>query len=175
MNALERYSSLLEKIDIKIKRLEKKHRFFLTCHSGCSSCCKVPRTVLPIEAEYIRKYAKLDPMVYSDILTNAEKNNNCPFLIDDVCAIYKYRPIICRTHGLPLLYYFDHSHIKAVTHCELNFIEHGGSFQRSDILDMETINSELRQISELLKKGNERVFFGENYYLSQLKLTGTDD
>lgn len=175
MSAIGIYSLLLKKINLKIRSLEKNHRPYLTCHSGCSSCCKVPRTVLPIEAEYIKNHVKLDSLSYAKVLANAENSDNCPFLIDDLCSIYKYRPIICRTHGLPLLYYFEKSHKKAVTHCDLNFIEHGGSFREDDILDMETINSELIQINKLLKKGNERVFFGENDYLSQFKLTGTDE
>jgi Fe-S-cluster containining protein len=28
----------------------------------------------------------------------------CPFLLNGSCSVYAARPIICRTHGLPILY-----------------------------------------------------------------------
>ena len=34
---------------------------------------------------------------------NMEKGGRCPFLVNNLCCIYKYRPIICRTHGLAYL------------------------------------------------------------------------
>ena len=32
-----------------------------------------------------------------------KKGGACPFLINKKCAVYKYRPIICRVHGLAYL------------------------------------------------------------------------
>ena len=32
-----------------------------------------------------------------------QKGEQCPFLIENSCSIYPYRPIICRVHGLAYL------------------------------------------------------------------------
>ena len=33
-----------------------------------------------------------------------KKGEACPFLINKECSLYKYRPIICRVHGLAYIY-----------------------------------------------------------------------
>ena len=44
----------------------------------------------------------------------------CPMLIDDRCAIYESRPLICRTQGLPLLIEAEDG-LAEVDFCPLNF------------------------------------------------------
>ena len=44
---------------------------------------------------------------------------DCLFLIDGLCSIYESRPVICRTHGLRLLYMGADQW--ELSYCELNF------------------------------------------------------
>ncbi len=44
----------------------------------------------------------------------------CPLLVDDRCAVYESRPLICRTQGLPLLIAADDGE-QEVDFCPLNF------------------------------------------------------
>lgn len=44
----------------------------------------------------------------------------CPMLVDDRCAIYESRPLICRTQGLPLLLETEDGEAE-VDFCPLNF------------------------------------------------------
>jgi len=44
----------------------------------------------------------------------------CPLLVDDRCAIYSSRPLICRTQGLPLLLDTEDGG-QEVDFCPLNF------------------------------------------------------
>lgn len=64
------------------------------CKKGCSFCCSIPVQVTSIEAYYIAKMTN----------TKLNKNKNydttdmqCPLLLNDLCSVYKYRPLECRT------------------------------------------------------------------------------
>ena len=86
------------RVDQAAARLAEKHSERLQCKRGCSGCCVDGITVFEIEAENIRSN-------HTDLLENAEPHPNgaCAFL-DSVgaCRIYKDRPYVCRTQGLPL-------------------------------------------------------------------------
>jgi Fe-S-cluster containining protein len=49
-----------------------------------------------------------------------EQDSSCIFLKDHKCTIYASRPVICRTHGLPLLYANNEGEWE-LSACELNF------------------------------------------------------
>jgi Fe-S-cluster containining protein len=70
----------------------------------------------------------------------------CGFLDGDLCRIYPFRPIICRTHGLPIVFLDDASGELAweVSFCELNFRGQGPlEFTEDGLLNIEDINGEL--------------------------------
>ena len=89
-----------------IKKLEKLYAFmdelyafvgnFTPCRKGCSSCCRITVSISSLEAEYvqtnlvIRQTPNLDKKVFF--------GTPCPFLNDDACSIYEYRPFVCRRH-----------------------------------------------------------------------------
>jgi len=52
-------------------------------------------------------YIKLDNSTKIIIQNNVKsmvKGGSCPFLIDNKCSVYAYRPVVCRVHGLAYLY-----------------------------------------------------------------------
>jgi Fe-S-cluster containining protein len=75
----------------------------------------------------------------------------CGFLdADSGCQIYPFRPIICRTHGLPLVYWHEDSDPPGygVIFCDKNF-EAGQEieFTPDNTLDMDKINEKLARVN----------------------------
>lgn len=86
--------SKVEALGIIYKMLDKvmiEYSRQAYCKSGCKWCCNIALEILPIEAEYIQAHTdhkiNIQPM---------PKLDYCPFLIDNMCSIYKYRPFNCR-------------------------------------------------------------------------------
>ena len=97
------------------KNLVEHAEYNVECREGkgCSFCCAdVPVLVYWFEIIYIGHIMldELEPTAAVRIIKNitrnskeletdnpAEHKNKCPFLVDDACAIYKYRPLNCKT------------------------------------------------------------------------------
>jgi Fe-S-cluster containining protein len=66
------------------------------------------------------------------------------------CQIYPFRPIICRTHGLPLVYWHEESDPPeyGVIFCEENFeAAHTLRFGSENTLNMDEVNEKLARIN----------------------------
>lgn len=99
-NALNANISIYDKIEICYEQVDKilnilKESF--PCKPGCSFCCKHDVLITELEANYIslKTGIKLNMQKFSYF-----NHSNCPFLKDDFCSIYKYRPFICRTYHI---------------------------------------------------------------------------
>jgi hypothetical protein len=83
----------------------------ITCHAGCADCCRRRFSVTAIEAEVIAEgLASLPAATRAALATRATGGDPgvCPALeADGRCAIYASRPVICRTHGLPIRFAAD--------------------------------------------------------------------
>jgi Fe-S-cluster containining protein len=149
MNPKENYRDLRSRIDEKIKKLEELHGSDITCHSGCMACC-TNLTVFPVEFFAIQEDLKKTRTIQRASFFN--ESAPCGFLNEEgLCRIYPFRPIICRTHGLPILFLNDSQEDPAweVSFCELNFRNKTGiEFPDDTLLDIETINAELNHINE---------------------------
>jgi uncharacterized protein len=103
---LENYHRLLNKVDQLCEGITTLLGDALTCHAGCSSCC-IAISIFPVEAAALIEAAgKLPPYLYQQLkqqLSSTHAEDCCPLLVDDCCLLYQARPIICRTHGLPIL------------------------------------------------------------------------
>jgi Fe-S-cluster containining protein len=106
MDPLRNYFDLVSRVDELCQRIETDFRMHLACRKGCDACCR-HFSLFPVEAAAlvqaldsrgaeekgrIRSRARLAP-----------EEGPCPLLQDGACLLYEARPIICRTHGLPLL------------------------------------------------------------------------
>lgn len=103
---LENYRRLLEKVDQLCEGITTLLGDALTCYAGCSSCC-IGISVFPVEAAALIEAAgKLPDEQYQWLkqqLSLPSSDKHCPLLYDNCCLLYQARPIICRTHGLPIL------------------------------------------------------------------------
>lgn len=83
-------------------------RPFSACTQGCNHCCHRGTVIFKHEAERLaqvtgRKMAEVGIRTEQQMhLDNARHfNSPCPFLVDNVCSVYKHRPMSCRlTHAL---------------------------------------------------------------------------
>ena len=140
-----KYLKLRKTIDNLCDQLHSFHKNHMKCQKGCDFCC-MAYEVFPIELDYIQKSIKNE-----QIETGTSENASCIFLKDHVCQIYEHRPIICRTHGLPLLFMNDeHWELSA---CELNFTEFSNeNFTAENTFPQDKFNSQLFMLNKAYLK-----------------------
>lgn len=80
----------------------------MQCRVGCSRCCHQRFGVFEVEAHRLRtalaRLSRSDPALRERVRRQADDPaamDRCALLVDDRCAVYDERPLICRTHGLP--------------------------------------------------------------------------
>ena len=75
-------------------RVEEKS----VCKKGCSYCCHVDVGITIIEAQYIALNTghKYTPVKKRQHKGYHKTKTPCPFLVDDNCSIYEFRPLACR-------------------------------------------------------------------------------
>jgi len=77
--------------------LYKPFQHLTPCKSGCSHCCYIKIDVSSLEILNIKKNAK---SIVKNIPKGKKIGESCPFLKNDSCSIYKYRPFTCRRHQI---------------------------------------------------------------------------
>ena len=75
----------------------------LACHRGCAACCRTHTSipVTPIELVGISWHVteKIEGSTREKLQSQLQKHQSgeaCPFLVDNVCSIYEFRPYACR-------------------------------------------------------------------------------
>ena len=150
------YSHLVDRINIKILQIVKQHDKHIKCKKRCSSCC-LNLTVLPVEFYAIYSGIKSQQLKIKKIHFNEQ--HSCGFLKNDLCQIYPFRPIICRTHGYPVSFYDPEISTESyqVSYCEKNFKserEMETAFNSENTLDIDRINQELQNLNKKYLKIN---------------------
>jgi Fe-S-cluster containining protein len=67
-----------------------------TCKRGCSHCCNVSVTVTSPEVVYIQHHMGIKTISMKDEEIRKDYKTPCPFLKQNECSIYEYRPAVCR-------------------------------------------------------------------------------
>lgn len=89
---------LHREVDRAVARLAALHAGRLACRQGCVGCCIDELTVFSVEAALIQRQ-------HGELLRHAAPHppGACGFLDEaGACRIYRVRPYVCRTQGLPL-------------------------------------------------------------------------
>jgi Fe-S-cluster containining protein len=102
------YQNLKENIENKWKQILASHATEINCKEGCHECCHPELTVGLVEALAIFQAFQADPNLLDICLENEKKNpfnhQRCSFLNENGnCLIYSVRPVVCATHGAPIL------------------------------------------------------------------------
>ncbi len=91
--------AVVAKIDAKVDEVATRRAADLACQKGCAQCCADGLTVLPIEAHHLVAHVEAEGLT----LTVGDPAQGCAFLDETgACQVYAARPLLCRTHGLPL-------------------------------------------------------------------------
>ena len=108
---LKRYEKFLKEFDKKLSQLTENQKPYLKCKKGCADCCQngdYPFSRLEMEylmSGFLTLPENIKQQIRSNVSNIQNKNNYvCPFLINNLCSLYNYRGIVCRTHGLAYLY-----------------------------------------------------------------------
>ena len=146
VEAIEIYYRLRDEVDSQVAVLEKLHGKWIACRKGCCSCC-LNLSVWPVEF-----YAILEQMKATKCpKPQLNEGKECSFLDGQgACQIYPFRPIICRTHGLPLAYWQEDSHPPGygIIFCDQNFDAASDiCFNLNNTLNMEQVNEKLARVN----------------------------
>jgi Fe-S-cluster containining protein len=137
----------------------------MQCQTGCADCCRVRLTVTAVEAAAIRAYvAELPHSVRRQLATGscgggaasktvsiaadtASDNRGevrCAALDHhDRCMIYPARPLVCRSHGVPIR--MRAASLPVVQSCHRNF--HRTTPDADCVLDQATLSATLLAIN----------------------------
>jgi Fe-S-cluster containining protein len=155
---LANYRTLVERVDALTRRIEAEFRAQISCRRGCDACCRhlslfwvegaalaMALDALPEAlAEGIRKRAR-----------RAAADGPCPLLDAGACLLYAARPIICRTHGLPLL--AGAGEARRIDYCPENF-RTIDTLPAGAVIDLDRLNTPLAAINSLFVS---EVFHGQ--------------
>lgn len=141
---LDRYHALCQYCDDLFQRTVQTYRTHIQCAKGCAECCLL-ETVVPLEASVIAAYLQSAPAIPEQCcLPDQQQDSYCVFLNHQVCLIYPVRPIICRTHGLPIRYP-EHEGIDI---CPLNFRDGNlSALEDPFVLDADVITTNLLRLN----------------------------
>ncbi len=146
---LSNYHNLVKKIDNFCQTMENNYPESLACQKGCSSCCR-HISLFPVEALALSMALdSLPPETREKIRSRAQATDAdeaCPLLADGACLMYRHRPIICQTHGLPILVTTESG--TRLDHCPLNFTT-GKQPEKAFSLDLEQLNTLLSAVNNL--------------------------
>ena len=122
----ERYRELAAKLDAFFERVQSRYGGAMQCRAGCSGCCRVRLSVTALEASVLREgLAQLPEAERARLAERARRADTgaCPALeADGRCAVYAWRPLVCRSHGVPVRFR-EPGGAASVSACELNFAQ----------------------------------------------------
>ena len=157
----DEYEKFLNELDTKLAEFFARDKDKIKCRRGCSDCCKNANFPLSLlEMKYLMYgFSKLEKEIHDKVRDNinlAIKQNkdeyDCPFLLNDVCSVYPYRPIICRVYGLA---YKRTDGIVNLPCCSPNGLNYGKNYNGKTV-NFEPINIDLNPSA--IRSGND---FGE--------------
>lgn len=181
------YQGLIDRVDEMAARLSTRYATHLACRPGCSACCHHHLSVFCVEGDSIREaIGALPEAVRERIEQQAREVGDresrgqavaCPMLVDEMCAIYASRPLICRTQGLPLLLEAEDGEPE-VDFCPLNFTAPDAlaDLEEEFLVPLEEINLDLVLVNQAhcREKRIEPAPAGERVTMSDLILSSPE-
>lgn len=149
-NLLDNYYQMVARVDALCRGIQAALSDQITCSEGCSSCCTAI-TLFPVEAAALAGALEALPeaertAILGHVAAHAG-GERCPLLEDHRCLLYEARPVICRTHGLPIIY-TEGSERKGDC-CPLNLGEGEQALSGSAIIDLDRLNTLLVAVNAL--------------------------
>ena len=146
---LKNYRELASRVDELCAGITSAFPEEIVCRAGCAGCCR-HLTLLPVEAVTLAVALRKLPPGQADLIRTlarqATPDGPCPLLVDDRCLLYLPRPLICRTHGLPLITLQGEG--RRVDFCPENF-QGVTNLPGSAVIDLDRLNTALVSINAL--------------------------
>ncbi len=149
---LDAYATLCRWCDGFFAKVHKAQKQNMQCGPGCATCCTLT-TVTALEAHVVREYLSDHPEVVERIGqcppgtragAPAIDSEMCPLLLHRECSIYPARPVICRTHGVPV----RHRGAGIMPSCPMNFMARDiDTLDGSLVLDADRITGNLARLN----------------------------
>ena len=147
MESLQNYLNLVARVDALCRRILLEYGETVFCREGCDCCCR-HISLFPVEAVALAGALSALPARQSARIRNMARAASaaaaCPLLENGRCLLYEARPIICRTHGFPLL--ADRGGEREIDFCPKNFTGIT-TFPADAILDLDLLNTTLAAIN----------------------------
>lgn len=163
------YRNLVAKVDELCRRIEEDYGEHLACNAGCDGCCR-HISILWVEAVALATAMGKLPEEKASLIREraqaASSEGPCPLLEKGLCVLYSDRPIICRTHGFPILTTQDKKH--SVDFCPMNF-RNISTLPGNAVIDLDRLNTALISINALFIDD-----FFHNYRPGKDRLTVAD-
>lgn len=146
----ELYAAVVAKVDAFFARVAGRYASAMECAAGCDDCCHVQLSLVGVEADAVRAHlASMPPEARARLRARADapREGRCIALEDDGrCAIYEARPLVCRSHGVPVRVR-EGRRLPMVDACPRNFREAGPAAVDPDcVLDQETLSTMLHAV-----------------------------
>lgn len=157
--ALRNYQNLVAKVEDKFEEIATRHQKHIFCQKGCHQCCAPDLSVSPVEKEAIRQFLNDHPERIQNLrriaLENPHQGSRCRLLnAEGACEIYEVRPLICRSHGVPIVFRApDEDDFEEDTEpqrdvCPLNFNDVSlDALPLRDLMNVDTVNTILTVIN----------------------------
>ncbi|MCF8067601.1 MAG: YkgJ family cysteine cluster protein [Desulfobacterales bacterium] len=167
---LQNYKNLVAKVDAMCLKVSKAYHSHIKCRKGCDGCCR-QISIFPVEAfallEGLLTLPKNEMARIRKKIETIIEDGSCPLLEDEVCLLYGYRPIICRTHGMPIRIMQNGE--SKLDFCPMNFQKHS-SISVKLTIDLEKLNEALSTINALFIKESKLEDMPERVTVSEALL-----
>ncbi|WP_246125751.1 YkgJ family cysteine cluster protein [Geobacter argillaceus] len=149
MDALANYRILVANVDALCERIAAVYGNHIKCAPGCDACCR-HLTLFPVEAYALAKAVNaLAEPLRTELRAEAASTTPeapCPLLRESTCLLYDARPLICRTHGFPIL--LETADGTREDHCPRNF-QGLASLPGNAVIQLERLNEALATVNAL--------------------------
>lgn len=143
-----RLEELWRKVDAFFERVDSRLPGEMACAAGCADCCRRRLSVTGLEAEVIlEELTRLPPDERARLAERAAAGGEaCAALGEDGrCGIYASRPLVCRSHGLPIRFEAEapgRRSLPVVDACPKNFIGRDlAAVDPACVLDQRTLST----------------------------------
>ena len=145
--------ALRARVDAHFDQARLRSPGAFACAEGCHACCAPNLSVFELEAAPIRDaLARLDPATRNLVRRQGSDpgRDRCPLLVEGRCSVYARRPLICRSHGLPVA-----DEDGSVSWCPLNFTD--DSVPGPSVLRLPVLNAPLGVAAQMFDGAGARV------------------
>ncbi len=156
-DALENYKQLITRVDALCTAIAATLGEQITCAAGCSSCC-TSISIFPVEAAAMRETLESLPHRRAEEIrqhvSEHAAEERCPLLHHHHCLLYESRPIICRTHGLPIIYTSEGQH---TSDCCPHNLTDVTSISGTSVIDLDKLNTLLVAVNSIYLSQTDRA------------------